>query len=54
LNKAISKLSADENRLGCLLNFGEALMKDGINRAISGELEPEPDLQCLGGSVREI
>ena len=30
-------------KLGHLLNLGEALMKDGITRAISGEL---PDLRA--------
>ena len=26
-------------RLGCLLDFGEALMRDGISRIISGDIE---------------
>lgn len=26
-------------KLGCLLNFGEALMKDGITRIVNGELD---------------
>lgn len=29
-------------KLGYLLNFGEALMKDGITRTIHGTLESEP------------
>jgi GxxExxY protein len=28
-------------KLGYLLNFGEALMKDGITRTIHGDLEPD-------------
>ena len=28
-------------KLGYLLNFGEALMKDGITRTINGKLEPD-------------
>jgi hypothetical protein len=39
-------------KLGCLLNFGEALMRDGITRIIHGNLDPDPP--CLGASVREI
>ncbi|MEN9469282.1 MAG: hypothetical protein RL630_1015 [Verrucomicrobiota bacterium] len=38
-------------KLGYLLNFGEALMRDGITRAINGNLDSEPP--CLGASVRE-
>jgi hypothetical protein len=38
-------------KLGYLLNFGEALMRDGITRIIHGTLEPDPP--CLGASVRE-
>ena len=38
-------------KLGYLLNFGEALMRDGITRIIHGTLDPEPP--CLGASVRE-
>ena len=34
-----------------LLNFGEALMRDGITRIVHGNLGPEPP--CLGASVRE-
>lgn len=29
-------------KLGYLLNFGEALMKDGITRTINGKLDPSP------------
>ena len=29
-------------KLGYLLNFGEALLKDGITRTINGHLEPDP------------
>ena len=28
-------------KLGYLLNFGEALMKDGITRVINGKIEPD-------------
>ena len=35
-------------KLGYLLNFGEALMKDGITRIINGELQ-----NVLRGSVRK-
>ena len=38
-------------KLGYLLNFGEALMREGITRTINGYLDSEPP--CLGGSVRE-
>lgn len=38
-------------KLGYLLNFGEALMRDGITRIIHGNLSPEP--LGLGASVRE-
>jgi GxxExxY protein len=38
-------------KLGYLLNFGEALMRDGITRTINGNLDSEPP--CLGASVRE-
>jgi GxxExxY protein len=38
-------------KLGYLLNFGEALMRDGITRAINGNLDSEPP--CLGASLRE-
>jgi GxxExxY protein len=38
-------------KLGYLLNFGEALMRDGITRTINGYLDSEPP--CLGASVRE-
>ena len=34
-----------------LLNFGEALMRDGITRTINGHLDSDP--LCLGASVRE-
>ena len=27
-------------KLGYLLNFGEALMRDGINRTINGSIDP--------------
>lgn len=37
-------------KLGYLLNFGEALMRDGITRVIHGNLDPDPP--CLGASVR--
>ncbi|MFO1501601.1 MAG: GxxExxY protein [Verrucomicrobiota bacterium] len=37
-------------KLGYLLNFGEALMRDGITRIIHGTLDPDPP--CLGASVR--
>jgi GxxExxY protein len=36
---------------GYLLNFGEALMRDGITRIIHGNLDSDPP--CLGASVRE-
>ena len=39
-------------KLGYLLNFGEALMRDGITRIINGFLDPAPP--CLRASVREI
>ncbi|MEI6536793.1 MAG: GxxExxY protein, partial [Verrucomicrobiaceae bacterium] len=29
-------------KLGYLLNFGEALMRDGITRTINGTLDPTP------------
>jgi GxxExxY protein len=38
-------------KLGYLLNFGEALMRDGITRTINGSIDPRPP--CLGASVRE-
>jgi hypothetical protein len=38
-------------KLGYLLNFGEALMRDGITRIIHGNLDPDPP--CLCASVRE-
>jgi hypothetical protein len=38
-------------KLGYLLNFGEALMREGITRIIHGNLAPDPP--CLGASVRE-
>ena len=38
-------------KLGCLLNFEEELMRDGITRIIHGNLDPDPP--CLGASVRE-
>ena len=31
-------------KLGYLLNFGEALLKDGITRTINGPLKPAPDV----------
>jgi len=37
-------------KLGCMLNFGEALMRDGITRVIHGNLDPDPPR--LGASVR--
>ena len=39
-------------KLGYLLNFGEALMRDGITRIINGFPDPVPP--CLRASVREI
>ena len=38
-------------KLGYLLYFGKALMRDGITRTINGYLDCEPP--CLGASVRE-
>lgn len=38
-------------KLGYLLNFGDALMRDGIIRTINGHLNPFPP--CLRASVRE-
>ena len=38
-------------KLGYLLNFGEALMREGITRTINGSLDSDPP--CLGASVRE-
>jgi len=38
-------------KLGGLLNFGEALMRDGITRIIRGHLDADPP--CLGATVRE-
>lgn len=38
-------------KLGYLLNFGEALMREGITRTINGNLDSEPP--CLGASVRK-
>jgi GxxExxY protein len=38
-------------KLGYLLNFGEALMRDGITRTINGSLDSNPP--CLRASVRE-
>jgi len=32
-------------RLGYLLNFGGALMKDGIVRAVNGLTDPQPPLR---------
>ncbi len=37
-------------KLGYLLNFGEALMRDGITRIINGTLDPDP--LCLSAPVR--
>ena len=39
-------------KLGYLLNFGEALMRDGITRIIKGFLDAAPP--CLRASVIEI
>jgi GxxExxY protein len=39
-------------KLGYLLNFGEALMRDGITRTINGSLDSTPP--CLRASVRSI
>ena len=38
-------------KLGYLLNFGDALMRDGITRTINGHLDSEAP--CLSASVRE-
>ncbi len=38
----LTYLSLSGLRLGYLLNFGEALMKDGITRTINGYLDPFP------------
>jgi len=38
-------------KLGYLLNFGEALMREGITRTITGSLDS--DSPCLGAAVRE-
>ncbi len=38
----LTYLSLSGFRLGYLLNFGEALMKDGITRTINGYLDPFP------------
>lgn len=38
-------------KLGYLLNFGEALMRNGITRTIDGSLTSQPP--CLGASVRD-
>lgn len=38
-------------KLGYLLNFGAALMREGITRTINGSLDSDPP--CLGASVRE-
>lgn len=38
-------------KLGCLLNVGEALRRDGITRTINGDFDSHPP--CLGASVRE-
>ncbi|MCF7764544.1 MAG: GxxExxY protein [Verrucomicrobia bacterium] len=38
-------------KLGYLMNFGEAIMRDGITRIIHGYLDQDPP--CLGASVIE-
>ena len=39
-------------RLGYLLNFGEALMRNGVTRTINGYLDSNPP--CLRASVRTL
>ena len=44
-------------KLGYLLNFGEALMRDGITRAINGALDPiplSPRDSVRGKDLREV
>jgi GxxExxY protein len=44
-------------KLGYLLNFGEALMRDGISRTINGTLEPiplSPRDSVRGNDLREV
>ena len=49
---AIGTIVVDCAVEGYLVNFGEALMRDGITRIIHGYLDQDPP--CLGASVREI
>ena len=37
----------DENKLGYLLNFGDALMKHGITRTINGQLQIQPEIRNI-------
>jgi len=37
--QVLNYLPLTGTRLGCLLNFGEALMRDGISRIINGDVE---------------
>jgi hypothetical protein len=48
---AIGTIVADCAVNGYLMNFGEALMRDGITRIIHGYLDQDPPR--LGASVRE-
>ncbi len=47
--QVLTYLKLTNLKLGFLLNFGEALMKDGITRLINGY----PNPLCLRASVRE-
>jgi GxxExxY protein len=49
--QVLTYLRLTDLKLGYLLNFGEALMRDGITRIIHGNLDLDPP--CLGASVRE-
>ncbi|MEY2511730.1 MAG: hypothetical protein QOE26_2493 [Verrucomicrobiota bacterium] len=39
--QVLTQLRLSELKLGLLINFGEAHLKNGIKRIINGELEPE-------------
>ena len=48
--QVLTYLRLTGRKLGYLLNFGEALMRDGITRIIHGTLDADPP--CLGDTVR--
>jgi len=39
----LTYLRLSGKKLGLLLNFGQQLLKDGIERVINGTIEPKPD-----------